>query len=54
MMPGIVIHACHPNSWEADTRGSVVQDWPQLRGKFEVSLGYMRSHFEQMTTKGIK
>ena len=28
-LPGVVAHACHPGTWEAETGGSQVQGQPQ-------------------------
>lgn len=38
----VLVHACDPDTLEAEPRGSRLEGHPQLHSKFWVSLGYVR------------
>lgn len=39
---GIIAHTYNPSIWMVAAGGSGVQDHPQLHGKLEASLGYLK------------
>lgn len=41
--PSVVMHACHPSTWEVPAGRSGVRGQPQLHSKLEGSLGYERA-----------